>query len=123
MSLRGFKLIPEFESPAITLWASIPCTGGSSWQYINELFYYKTGNKKALKRLRGLRTLFRRLWLNFVIIAKEVIKTGGNICIEWPLRCLYWKDPHVNQFVEQCSLDSATGHGCAYGLKDSKGCS
>ena len=48
--------IRKYNKHSITLWSSIPCTGGSSWQYINEMIYYKTGNKKALKRLRGLRT-------------------------------------------------------------------
>ena len=113
--------ITAFGKPTVTLWASIPCTGGSSWQYINEMIYLKTGNKRALRRLRGLRTTFRKLWSNFVAIAQEVINIGGNVCIEWPLRCIYWKDPQVVAFCQSLELTAATVHGCAYGLRDSKG--
>ena len=118
---KVIKEIQAFNKPSITLWASIPCTGGSSWQYINEMIYLKTGNKKALRRLRCLRTTFRKPWSNFVVIAQEVINIGGNVCIEWPLRCIYWKDPQVVEFCRSLGLIAATVHGCAYGLRDSKG--
>eukprot|EP00959_Pyramimonas_sp_CCMP1952_P381919 8003202-Pyramimonas_sp.AAC.1 len=28
------------------LWISMPCTGGSPWQYVNEAMYYRSGNEK-----------------------------------------------------------------------------
>ena len=89
---KVLKAVNKYGSPNITLWASIPCTGESAWQYINDMIYLKTGNKKALKRLRGPRTKFRHLWTSFVRVAREVINVGGNLCIEGPLRCIYWKD-------------------------------
>eukprot|EP00959_Pyramimonas_sp_CCMP1952_P156005 3263019-Pyramimonas_sp.AAC.1 len=45
----------------ITLWISIPCTGGPPWQYVNEAMYYRSGNEKALKQLRGHGALLRKL--------------------------------------------------------------
>eukprot|EP00959_Pyramimonas_sp_CCMP1952_P359044 7517987-Pyramimonas_sp.AAC.1 len=41
----------------ITLWISMPCAGGSKWQCVNETMYYRSGNEKALKKLRGHVTL------------------------------------------------------------------
>ena len=38
----------------ILLWSSIPCTGGSQWQYVNEAIYHRKGDARSLKRLRGL---------------------------------------------------------------------
>eukprot|EP00959_Pyramimonas_sp_CCMP1952_P095065 1988277-Pyramimonas_sp.AAC.1 len=32
----------------ITFGISIPCTGGSPWQYVSEAVYYCSGNEKAL---------------------------------------------------------------------------
>ena len=45
----------------MALWSAIPCTGGSSWQYVNEVMYERTGNENALKRLKGLRSIFWKL--------------------------------------------------------------
>ena len=67
--------------PNITLWASMPCTGGSTWQYVNEHMFLRNGNTKALNRLKGLRTLFRKLWVGFERIAQHVINMGGNVYI------------------------------------------
>ena len=46
----------------VALWSSIPCTGGSSWQYVNEVIYGRTGNDRAMKRVRGLQSVFSQLW-------------------------------------------------------------
>eukprot|EP00959_Pyramimonas_sp_CCMP1952_P416292 8721951-Pyramimonas_sp.AAC.1 len=45
----------------LTLWISMPCTGGPPWQCVNEAMYYRSGNEKALKQLRGHVTLCRKL--------------------------------------------------------------
>ena len=45
---QGRKLaladIREFKGKHISLWGSMPCTGGSPWQYVNEAHYFRTGN-------------------------------------------------------------------------------
>ena len=50
---RALNVIREFDGP-VALWASIPCTGGSPWQYVNECQYYRHQNIEPLKRLKGL---------------------------------------------------------------------
>eukprot|EP00959_Pyramimonas_sp_CCMP1952_P089375 1869552-Pyramimonas_sp.AAC.2 len=47
-------------------------------------FFCCTGNHKAMRRLRGIRTDFRYLFWNFREIARAVHETGGIVCIEWP---------------------------------------
>eukprot|EP00959_Pyramimonas_sp_CCMP1952_P147204 3080929-Pyramimonas_sp.AAC.1 len=78
----------------ITLWISIPWTGGSPRQYVNEARYYRSGNGKALEKLRGHITLFRKLLWVARDLAQEVDKINGRICLEWPTSCRYWHDPH-----------------------------
>eukprot|EP00959_Pyramimonas_sp_CCMP1952_P056585 1181817-Pyramimonas_sp.AAC.1 len=50
--------INKFRGKHIALWGSMPCTGGSPWQYVNEAHYFRTGNHRALRGLRGIRTDF-----------------------------------------------------------------
>eukprot|EP00959_Pyramimonas_sp_CCMP1952_P106859 2233897-Pyramimonas_sp.AAC.1 len=54
--------ITTFKGKHITLWGSMPCTGGSPWQYVNETPYLRTGNHGAMRRLRGIRADFRYLF-------------------------------------------------------------
>eukprot|EP00959_Pyramimonas_sp_CCMP1952_P232575 4860476-Pyramimonas_sp.AAC.1 len=85
--------INTFKGKHITLWGSMPCTGGSPWQYVNEARYFRVGNHRAMRRLRGIRPDFRHLFWNFREIARAVHKAGGIVCIEWPTLCKYWRDP------------------------------
>ena len=93
----------------------MPCTGGSPWQYVNEALYYRTGNHRALRRLRGVRTDFRYLFQNFMVLARAVAKTGGTVCLEWPTQCAYWRDPQVKDFMRELEFSKTQLHGCAYG--------
>eukprot|EP00959_Pyramimonas_sp_CCMP1952_P116187 2428904-Pyramimonas_sp.AAC.1 len=67
----------------------MPCTGGPPWQYVNEAHYFRTGNRRAMRRLRGIRNDFRYLFWNFREIARVVHKAGGVVRIEWPTQCNY----------------------------------
>eukprot|EP00959_Pyramimonas_sp_CCMP1952_P267921 5601741-Pyramimonas_sp.AAC.1 len=71
----------------------MPCTGGSSWQYVNEAHYVRTGNHRAMRKLRGVRADFRYLFWIVREVARAVLKAGGVVCIEWPTQCNYWRDP------------------------------
>ena len=35
--------------------------------------------------------------------------------------CKYWRDPQVTEYLKKHSFVKVSFHGCAYGLKDSKG--
>eukprot|EP00959_Pyramimonas_sp_CCMP1952_P115506 2414514-Pyramimonas_sp.AAC.1 len=69
--------IKTFDGTHITFWGSMPCTGGAPWQYVNEAHYFRTGNHRAMRRLRGIRTYFRYLFWNFREIARTVHEAGG----------------------------------------------
>eukprot|EP00959_Pyramimonas_sp_CCMP1952_P046452 970364-Pyramimonas_sp.AAC.1 len=93
--------IKKFKGQHMTLWGSMPCAGGSPWQYVNEAHYVRTGNHRAMRGLRGIRTDFRYLFWNFREIARAVHKTGGAVCLEWPTQCNYWRDPQVKEFTRE----------------------
>eukprot|EP00959_Pyramimonas_sp_CCMP1952_P401934 8422430-Pyramimonas_sp.AAC.1 len=71
---EGFKTalndIATFKGKHITLWGSMPCTGGSPWQHVNEAHYFRAGNHGAMRKLRSIRTDFRYLFWNFREIAR-----------------------------------------------------
>eukprot|EP00975_Prorocentrum_lima_P031970 6713384-Prorocentrum_lima.AAC.1 len=48
---HAIKVISKAPSDRILFWASIPCTGGSTWQYINMANYRKRNDTEAIKRL------------------------------------------------------------------------
>ena len=72
-----------------SLHASMPCTGGSSWQRVNRRKY---GDDIVEKHIE----LFHRLWSQFSSLATQVVAQGGQISIEWPRGCAYWQYPKVN---------------------------
>eukprot|EP00959_Pyramimonas_sp_CCMP1952_P044232 924455-Pyramimonas_sp.AAC.1 len=76
--------IKKFKGRRIALWGLMPCTGGSPRQHRNETHYFHTGNHRAMRRLRGIRTDLRYLFWNFREIARAVRKAGGAVCLEWP---------------------------------------
>ena len=80
----------------ITLWASIPCTGGSPWQYVNEKQYYRNQDIDKLKRLKGHISLFRKLFWSFRDLAREVLRKGGIVCMEWPTPLQVLEGPPSN---------------------------
>eukprot|EP00959_Pyramimonas_sp_CCMP1952_P444330 9302965-Pyramimonas_sp.AAC.1 len=53
--------------------------------------------------------------------ARAVHKAGGIVCIEWSTQCKYWRGPQVKGFMRELEFVKTALHGCAYGLKDSKG--
>ena len=105
----------------ITLWGSMPCTGGSPWQYINEKIYLRNNDVASLQKLQGHRTLFRKLFWSFMDLSKEVLKRGGIVCMEWPTPCQYWRDPQVVEFLQSFGFTKSKFHGCAYGLTNAHG--
>eukprot|EP00959_Pyramimonas_sp_CCMP1952_P236318 4938588-Pyramimonas_sp.AAC.1 len=78
LALNDIKM---FKGKRIALWGSMPCTGGPPWQCVNEAHCFRTGNHRAMRRLRGIRTDFRYLFWNFREIARAVHKAGGAVCI------------------------------------------
>ena len=76
---------------ALMLWASLPCTGGSTFQYINQIKNLKRRNVDGLSKWVDHWTLFKQLWRNFTVLASAVHEAGGIVAVEWPRMCMYWE--------------------------------
>ena len=97
------------------LWGSLPCTGGSPWQHLNKK---KPG---GMKRYRDHVRAWKKMFDNFAIAARTCHKHGGNVAIEWPSNCAYWKEARVMALVHELGLKFAKFHGCAVGLVSQPG--
>jgi hypothetical protein len=84
------------------LWGSLPCTGGSTWNYINGRT--PEGKAKIDERIKKMVVLLQR----FSVVAKIVLK--------WPSKCTYWKRNDVMQMIETLAIKPAFFCGCALGL-------
>eukprot|EP00975_Prorocentrum_lima_P019848 4176103-Prorocentrum_lima.AAC.1 len=66
-ALRAIKKAPP---ERILSWASLPCTGGSTWQYVNMANYRRRNDTEAIRRLRELWRIHRKLWRSMTILAR-----------------------------------------------------
>ena len=62
----------------MTLWSSIPCTGGSQWRNLN------LARGRGIERGKQHVETYRLLWNNFTIAARSVVSCCGVIVMEWP---------------------------------------
>ena len=109
-------LIKEIETcpKEVLLWASLPCTGGSSLTHVN----WNRGEATQLKIAEHWRVA-SLLWDTFVRAADSVREVNGIICLEWPMACWYWSLEPVDSYcqrqlpwmarVDACSLQSPMG--------------
>ncbi len=80
------KKIDELPNSNILLWSSIPCTGGSTWQYVNEAIWtrklrsedpaLRQKAREKMRELEGKRSIFRRLFHNFTVLERKVKSRG-----------------------------------------------
>ena len=100
-----------------TLFASIPCTGGTAWNSVNK------NNPDGEARIEEHRKLFDKIWDNFVKLVKYCDDNTDDIpvsvVIEWPKGCSYWKNPKVVAFMEFRGLLKVSFDGCYFGLQSS----
>jgi hypothetical protein len=96
--------------PRALLFSSMPCTGGSTWNFLN---VKKPGG--AARRRKHIR-LFNKLWSNFDTIARQAYMNKNYVAIEWPENCTYWKLPKVQKLIKEIGLDSVSFDGCMLGL-------
>ena len=110
------KCIEAINGPADSFWLSAPCTGGSTWQYIN----LKRGPETVAK-IKMHWKLFKRLWAAFEIVASHALEVGARVFIEWPRRCAYWQDGRVRKFLARHGFKKTDFDGCMYGLVAQRG--
>ena len=95
----------------------MPCTGGSVRSPQN---LAKGGS--AADTVLAHRALFESIWYNFIKAALLIHNRGGKVAIEWPIGCLYWKLPHVQQFMRKIGITLyARVDGCQLGFRTSTG--
>ena len=100
------------------MWASIPCTSGSPWQYINR----KKGGAAFIRKLAHQVKESKRLFKSFSKRAERVLNHGGTVTFEWPRPCSGWKRPDVVAFFEKHPQFMTVGfEGCTVGLTDRNG--
>jgi hypothetical protein len=97
------------------LYASIPCTGGSSWQHINKDI------PSAFKKIRKHRKLFAQLLDTFAKLCQVARECGAFIAIEWPTGCSYWKHADVRKIIVSYGLHAVKFHGCALNVRAESG--
>ena len=94
------------------LLGSLPCVGGSPYQYMN----WKLG-PSTRRKIRNHRAVFRVLWHNFMTVADVCRAHGGKIAIEWPRPCMYWRDRSVKAFLHRMGLKHYNFDGCMFNLR------
>ena len=65
--------------------------------------YNKTLPGHAQKMNAHLR-LWNRLYDNFLIVAQCVVRKGGYLALEWPLRCRYWRHRKVRKLLSGSAI-------------------
>ena len=96
--------------------ASIPCTGGSSWQNVN----LKRCGPQTRFKIMAHRRACVKLGKSFEIVAAQCIENGGSVAIEWSTSCLCWSYRQVKRFVNMYALQKARFDGCMYGMKSER---
>ena len=98
----------------VLLWLSLPCTGGTSWSFVN--MKIPSAAKKVMRHVK----LFKKLWRSTEKFV-SMITREFHVAIEWPQNCRYWKFPRVVRFMKEHSLLSYSFHGCMLGTVDLDG--
>ena len=107
------RQVNEFDGEVL-VWVSIPCTGGTSWSYVN------LKHPAAAAKVRRHVKLFHALWNAFLRFISS-LKGPTYIAIEWPRNCRYWKLKKVAQFMNTRNLVPYNFHGCMVGMMNKDG--
>ena len=100
-------------SRPLLIWASLPCTGGCSWQHISILTNrekVEDHHKLFLKLLKSLKSSMR--------IMKPF---KPEPAMELPKTCDYWKWTVVQAFIKKHCMQSCLCDGCMLGIIDDDG--
>ena len=99
----------------LLIWISIPCTGGSTWSYVN--LQHETAREKVLHH----RKEFKKIWSGVTDLINSISSIDFFIVIEWPLKCIYWGFDRVVKFCESFKLLSIRFDGCSLGVMNLEG--
>ena len=99
----------------ILVWVSLPCTGGSTWTFVN-----LTIPQNAPKVYEEKRT-FLKLWSSFVNLSTGLDCCHVHYALEWPRGCTYWDMKRVQKWLDDHKCVKANFDGCRLGLVNHEG--
>ena len=99
----------------VLIWISIPCTGGTTWSYVN------LQHESAKLKVEYHRHVFEKIWSSMVDFLNLIRHLNPKIAIEWPAHCIYWKFDRVEKFCGKHQLIRVTFDGCMVGIVDKEG--
>ena len=106
--------INSHDGDAALCWISLPCTGGTTWTYVN--MKHPSARLKVMKRVKKFKKLWKSLE-NFL----SLINVPFYVALEWPKGCRYWKLPMVQRVLAKYGMKLYDFDGCAVGLKSTSG--
>jgi hypothetical protein len=104
--LYAKKRYNKLKAVPTTIFASMPCTGGTQWNTVNK------NNSDGQEKIRQHVALFDKLWNNFIALVKHCDSPTTTVVIEWPRNCSYWKFPKVKAFLESRNMAKVNFDGC-----------
>ena len=96
------------KSKLVLIWLSLPCTGGTTWTFIN--LKHPKARRRVISEIRKLWKIWAAM-LDFILM----IDREFEIAMEWPTGCRYWKSPKVKKFLEEYQMEKYNFHGCMLG--------
>ena len=102
--------------PKVLIFASLPRTGGCTWQRINSM------TEQGGERVESHKQLFRKLF-------RPLRKLDGSLCkfcdvsiaFEPPASCDNWQLPMISKFCESHGLTEHLVDGCMVGIQEEEG--
>ena len=101
----------------VLVWISIPCTGGTTWSYVN------LQHESAKLKVEYHRHVFEKIWSSMVDFLNLIRHFNPMIAIEWPAHCVYWKFERVEKFCIKHQLVPVAFDGCMVGIVNKEGIS
>ena len=101
----------------VLIWISIPCTGGTTWSYVN------LQHESAKLKVEYHRFVFEKIWSSMVGFLNLIRHLSPKIAIEWPAHCVYWKFERVEKFCDKHQLIQVSFDGCMVGIVNKEGVS
>ena len=78
----------------ILVWVSLPCTGGSTWTFVNLTIPQNAPKVYEEKRK------FLKLWSSFVNLSTGLDCCHVHYALEWPRGCTYWDMKRVQKWLD-----------------------
>ena len=117
LALKIIKLATVFLGKSkVLLWVSMPCTGGSSWQWVNRYIARSRKKPEMTAKLDTHLELKAKLSLSLGKLLEQTDYCKPAIALEWPLRCTYWQDADIIDLQQRYSLRPYRVDGCMLGL-------